>query len=140
VAKTDNAYRTKKEREKAMITLEKATIYILGAFGYQRIEASSVSVEVKPFAQYRTCPSVRFIERGKRKAKGYNLPESSLLVLAGWNHPEPPDRFIPTEGGQISKYESYSPEYARDFNAAIDAYIAAKRPTVAADFRKKSTT
>lgn len=120
----------------------KVTVYVNGAFGYSKVEATEFSSEIAPYAQYKAAVVFQYKPKGKRKPRGYvQSYEPSLLVLDGWGHPEPESAMTAPERSETgllvsqSRHASFDKAYATEFSAMIDAYIAEKKVTVVADFR-----
>lgn len=121
----------------------KCTIYIRGMMGVHRVEANLAVLERGPYAQYRNALHLRFLEKRKRHQRvaefGY---KPYILILEGWGHPEQDDPMVEIPGDAGSKvvvsrsrYLSCGPRYQSEFDAKIDAYIAARKPRVLADER-----
>lgn len=108
--------------------MNQVTIYKLGCFGYTKTEAKLVTLEQKTNGTY-----VKFVPRGKRKEHFFTESPRNpgLIILTGWNHPAPPGAMVKSSsGGMITKYSSFDPRYAVDFNEAFAPYLATLTPEV----------
>lgn len=138
-----------------MIQFAKCTVYVRSEFGMgvKKIEAKVASVEVRPHAQYERGLYLELLPKGKRKMRCLTQAYGpSLLVLEGWDHPEPEGMFNPeavaaglaavAEGadafGVQARYSACDPAWQADFDEMIDAYLATKPGVRRADFRKHS--
>ena len=118
----------------------KVTVYICGAFGYNKVEATEFSSELGPFAQYKAAVKYQYKPKGKRKLVGaVQSYKPSLLVLDGWGHPDPNDALSPVGIGMQSRYLSFDPAYATEFSSMINTYIAERGVTVVADYRNHNS-
>lgn len=125
--------------------MDKVTVYVRSEFGMgvNRIEATRLSVEVRPYAQYPAGIKVTLLPKRMRKQRGFTQAYGpSLVVLEGWGHPEPDGMWDPasekTEGDVTTsraRYSACDPRWQSDFDMKIDAYIASGA-TVLYDFRK----
>jgi hypothetical protein len=123
----------------------KATIYWTGDFGGgpNKTEVKLLDVGTKPYAQHASAAYAVFVPKGKRKPRQIG-PEGFhpyILVLEGWDHPEPDDCFTPRELSTTgcvvrrSRYTMFDERYQTEFDAKIDAYIAQSGAKVVADYR-----
>lgn len=109
----------------------KVTVYTRSPMGIVKTEGKNLEIKVRPYAQYKAAVEVRFIPKGKRKVQGFvQTYEPSVLVLEGWDHPEPDGMIDPAsvrvEGGvrtSMSRYLSCDPRWESDFRAMITPYI-----------------
>ena len=125
--------------------MEKVTVYVASEFGLgiKKIEATKLSIEVRPYAQYLTGIVVELLPKRMRRMRGFvQSYRPSLVVLEGWNHPDPDGMWDPstvkTDGDvttQRARYSACDERWQTDFDAKIDAYIA-NGATVLYDFRK----
>lgn len=126
--------------------MEKITIYTTSEFmgTVQRYEGTLIDQGRMKYAQYENAPFVSFIPKKKRNGirivKGYN---PYILILKGWDHPEPEDMFGNSKGEvrngvtiKKSKYSSFDDGYKTDFNNVIDRYIADNPTVLLADYRE----
>lgn len=119
----------------------KVTMYFQGMLGVSKVEATTCAVEVKPYAQYTRSVHVEFVPRGKRKARSFvQSYKPSLLVLEGWNHPDPDSMFLPAEDhGDVmvahGRYSACDPRWQGDFDTKIAAYLERSSAKVVHDFR-----
>jgi hypothetical protein len=111
----------------------KVTIYSTSDFmgNVVKTEATLISISKKDYAQYKDCPQVTFLPKGKRKG-GYCLRatyDPYLLVIEGWGHPEPADLFnegVKSETGltvKHSRYMSFDKGYKTDFDQVINEHL-----------------
>ena len=116
----------------------KITVYTTSEFmgTVQRYEGTLI----EQGAQYENAPFVSFIPKGKRN--GVRIVKY-ILILKGWNHPEPEDMFGNSLGRfsngvmiKESKYSSFDDGYKIDFNNVIDKYIAENPALLLADYRE----
>lgn len=125
---------------------EKITVYTTSEFmgNVQRYEGTLIEQGRMEYAQYENAPFVSFVPKGKRNGirivKGYN---PYILILKGWNHPEPEDMFGNSKGAykdgvtiKESKYKSFDDGYKIDFNKVIDEYISNNTEALLADYRE----
>jgi hypothetical protein len=125
--------------------MEKVTVYVRSEFGMgvKRIEATRLSVEVGPYAQYLSGIKVSLLPKRMRRMRGFTQAYGpSLVVLEGWGHPEPDGMWDPakerSEGDVTTseaRYSACDPRWQSDFDAKIDAHIA-RGAKVLYDFRK----
>ncbi len=117
----------------------KVTIYREAMFGIVATRARLVEHGHRPHAGGPAAPYLRFIEKGKRKPVAFTWPDRPwILVVAGWDNPEPADAFAPqpAEAGtsvESSRFECYSPSYWAEFMARHGA--ALEKAGIVADFR-----
>lgn len=108
------------------------TIYINGGFGnIVKYEGKLIEYGNRKYAQYDNASFASFVPKGKRKAVGFiKTSHSTMLILPGYNHPEPDSMFgeakIDENGTSIreSRYMSFDSRFATDFDAKIDGYLA----------------
>jgi hypothetical protein len=102
---------------------EKVTIYRMGVFGSERIEAAEAIVAL----DVRGGLGVRWREPRKRTWKGCRESGefACLVVLQGHGHPEQP-RFEPSPDGrgEITRFTCFAPEWRPDFDRFLAAYLA----------------
>lgn len=121
----------------------RVTLYFRGGFGMAKVEATSLSVVVKPHAQYAAGVYVEYVPKRARKARCFvQAYRPSLVVLAGWGHPDPDSPFLPPEKTDdpdvtlaVGRYSSCDPRWESDFDAKLSAYLAKTGVTVLHDFR-----
>ncbi len=118
------------EQTKPIIKVaNKATLYLPDLCGFDRIEANDLAWYLAPYAQYRNAVHVSYVIRGKRKRKKYVFPKGDFVMLDGWEHPDPPDRY-----GEPKKGKGYTvlatrrfggdPEWQHEFRAFLKGYLA----------------
>src|SRR4051812_40171661 len=71
----------------------KVTLYLQGdlALGLRKVEATGLTVEIRPCAQYQAAVHASFLPKRARRLREIS-PQTSrplLLVLGGWGHPDP---------------------------------------------------
>lgn len=126
--------------------MEKITVYTTSEFmgTVQKYEGTLIDHGHMIYAQYDQAPFVSFTPKRKRNGirivKGYN---PYILILKGWDHPEPEDMFGNSAGRlsngvtiKESKYSSFDDGYKIDFNNVIDPYIAKNPAVLLADYRE----
>ncbi len=122
----------------------KVTIYFRGEMmgNYHKIEARNYFAGTTSYAQYPAAVQFAWVPKGSRSARGsVQTFQPSLLILDGHGHPDPASMFGEKEdrGGvtiQRGRHSSCSPEWTSEFDAMIDAHVAATGAKVLADFRK----
>lgn len=110
----------------------KVTIYTTNSFfGHiTKTEAKLTETGRKDYAQYTNAPYAKFIPKGKRtehivRATSYPY----LLIIEGWNHPEPDDMMseaqVDSNGTKFSqsRYSSFDERYKTDFDTIINPYL-----------------
>jgi hypothetical protein len=124
---------------------QKITVYVTGEFmgNVQKYEGYLIDQGKMKYAQYDNAPFVSFTPKGKKNGvrivKGYN---PYILILKGWNHPEPQSMYgepSTRENGvtvRASRYQSFDEGYKRDFNNMIDPYILKNQDILLADYRE----
>jgi len=111
-----------------VLELAKATVYRSSMFGWTSVEANDVSVEKGPYAQYKEALHVSYRRPRKRSREGFVAssyePGHSVVVIAGWGHPD----FIAGaleangDGSSITRHSSFSPEWTKEFRASLQAF------------------
>jgi len=114
----------------------RVTLYVRGAFGYERIEAKWVRVDRRPYAQYADAIFVEFQPRRTRLARVMRLTSRpDLVILLGWDHPDLQQATESTQQtmtiGQHTttytvtqtKYASADARYPQEFESALDAHL-----------------
>ena len=115
-------------------TFTNVTLYAAGAFGYSKTECRSLTVTPGPYAQHAHALHVVFLEKGKRKARGFVKAAGSpcFVVVEGFGHPSPADAFRSTgDGGSITRHSCFSAEWGVEF----DAWFAASGKVAVFDGR-----
>jgi hypothetical protein len=110
-------------------TYQNVTIYVEGMFGFLRIDAKSVEVWTDKwtdkYAQYAEAEFVRFVEKGKRKPRGFIKAGSgsSFVIVEGLGQPElgAPQFTDNGNGSRITTYSSYDARWALEFARALEA-------------------
>lgn len=127
------------------VTAQSVTIYsrsrMLG--GYRKTEARSVKAWIAPYAQHARAVHCEHVPKGARLTRhDVESFRPSILILAGHGHPDPADVFgdkRSADGATVSKsrFRSQDPAWSTEFDAMIDAYLAAHPEVkVVADFRR----
>ncbi len=115
------------------------TLYFGGLLGMSKVEAKSCEIEVKPFAQYERGIYVKYVPKGKRKAREFvQSYRPSLVVLEGWGHPEPDSMFLPSTDGGVTAHGRYSacdPRWEKDLAAKLAEHSEKTGAKVLHDFR-----
>ena len=129
---------------------KKVTIYrkAEGFFGnVTAIKARLHEAGTMKYAQYPAAPFVIYTPFRKRNkfrhiATGYS---PFLLIVEGWDAPEPADAFTAYQfaGDGVlvssSRHLSFSPEWVNEFNAVIDPLIESGEITIVQDHRKEES-
>lgn len=115
----------------------KVTLYVRAMFGVTKIEATKVTIEIKPYAQYPEAVWVRFLPKGKRKLREtVQSYKPSLVVLEGWGHPDFTEMFHKVDGGFMTRYASCDPRWETEFDEQLAQYLAKMQNVqVLADYR-----
>jgi hypothetical protein len=117
---------------------EKATLYRHAemGFGYRKIEVSAFFHQVRPYAQYDHAHQLIYLPKGARIARQtFDTRDPSTIVLRGWGHPDPAGIMSGAKGG-VGRM-SFDPEWTREFDDMIDAYVAGHKVKVLLDLRSK---
>jgi len=124
------------------------TIYTAGVFGINQIEATLIETGKRDYAQYRNCPFVNFVPKGKRKAQGsLQTYHPYMIVVLGHDHPKPADCFGPTkvshyDSGSVesreTRFASFDDRYKTEFDAKMTEYL--KDQSVIVDIRHTAGT
>ena len=131
-----------KNQNETTQTFNKVTLYhqseILGS--YQATRVRRVTCTIAPYAQHKRSLHVRFIPKGKRNQRGFVTQSPTILIVDGWNTPDPPgDYDIVRSTGEItvrqSRYLSHDPRWVIDFNE----WLSAQEVKILADFRTTPT-
>ena len=113
--------------------------------GIRKVEVTSITVTLEPYAQYRSAVAIDFVPNGKRKASRLvETSHPSALVLDGWGHPNPDSMWDESTrrikggvGAVEGRYSGFDPRWQSDFDAMIAKYIAGNpRVVVLADYRR----
>ena len=97
------------------------TLYMGGMMGYRKILCKWVEVSVVPYAQYKAAIRLKFLEKGKRKPRGFMLAyKPQATIVRGHATPEPNDWLTaPEKNGPIttrqSVYSACDPRWQTDF-------------------------
>jgi len=125
---------------------EKATVYYIPSEIRSGWGGNAVRVETRSFKAGRVQSSkqpgarvyVEYIPRRARKSRvEIDGIHSTLVILDGWGHPDPPDGWVPADDGAFrTRWTIFSPEWRREMDAFLTAYLH-KHPTVRVlgDFR-----
>jgi len=110
----------------------KVTIYTTSDFmgSIVKREGTLIDFGVQKYAQFDRCPFVRYTPKGKRNPAGFcKTFQPYLLIIDGWNHPNPDDFFndgvTNADGVTIkeSRYISFDERYKTDFDLKIRDYL-----------------
>ena len=129
------------------ITAGKATLYYTSdmGMGIRKVEVTSITVTLEPYAQYRSAVAIDFVPNGKRKVSRFvETSHPSALVLDGWGHPNPDGMWDESTrringgvGSVEGRYSGFDPRWQSDFDAMIAKYVAANPGVVVlADYRR----
>lgn len=142
----DTITRTKEQKELV-------TIYTVNGFGSISMSIGTlIELGKQVYAQYNNAPYIKYtriarptvvgIPKGKRKEVGYIKGyKPFLVVLKGFNHPEPNSMFnkaIKQPSGLItskSTYSSFDERYITDFNEGFNSYLEANKDLILMDVR-----
>ncbi len=109
---------------------EKITIYTSSIFGVRKAEGTLLRIGKKDYAQYRDCPYVHFIPKGKRKPDGVmGTYQPYIVVLKGHGHPDPQSPFTEpkrSESGLIvrtTRMSCYHDDYKIEFDEMIKPIV-----------------
>ena len=111
----------------------KVTIYVTSEFMGSVIkrEGTLIDCGLQKYAQFDRAPFVKYIPKGKRNATGFvKTSFPYLLIIEGWNQPEPADFLTPgiTDANgttiKISRYMSFDERYKTDFDFMILPHLA----------------
>lgn len=123
----------------------KVTIYRKSEFGmgYVKVECRKFGFEHRKYAQYNNAVAVAFVEKGKRKVRGFHeTTYPSCVVLEGHGHPDPDDPMTAPEVSETgcvvrrSRFSSFDPAWSEEFNAKLAGYLAESGATVVLDTRE----
>jgi hypothetical protein len=115
--------------------MEKVTIYRKGEFmgNIIKTEAHLQSFSFQKWAQYSDALFVFFKPKRKRRMYRHvstpSMGSSDVLILKGWDNPNPDDLFGASKtssNGVVIKegrYRSFDKRWQEDFNSMIDQYI-----------------
>lgn len=108
------------------VTFSNATLYLRGDLSIQKIECKSISIHVRPHAQYAKAVVVRYVPKGCRSPRGTVLSYQPWgYVVEGFGHVDPASMFTApidsAPGVQVSRsrYSSCDPRTAADFEAKL---------------------
>lgn len=122
--------------------MRKATIYTRGLAGYVRHEVKLIEHGRRQWAQFNDAPFVTF--RPKRARKNRTIIQGakvnrSMLILEGWGHIEPPEKWNHHTRGDIAVsqavYSLADPQLDTDFDETISRYLKNQGVEVIADYR-----
>ena len=125
---------------------EKATLYLAGLWGYDRVEASDVTWRFQKHVQFPNAARLEYTVRGKRKRQTAIVTTVPVVVLDGWGHPAPPPMYgPPTTTGrdyttQKSRRLSCDSEWQTEFDAFLYGYLQGSKARVLLDLRKHDPT
>jgi hypothetical protein len=125
---------------------EKATLYLTDLWGYDRVEARNLTWRFENYAQFPNAVRVEYTIRGKRKRQTAMITTVPLIVLEGWDHPDPPLKLgspEPTAGNltvQSTRRLSCDPEWQNEFDAFLYGYLKGSKARVLLDLRKHDPT
>ena len=134
------------------ITFGKATIYKAGGFlGISKLEVREGSILMQPYAQYPEAAVLRYKQPRARNLRGCTVTPNHdgsgifLLVLEGWDHPEPDSIYGEVQTSEAGldfregRYSMCDPRWESDFNTMIDAFLVDQAVTVLYDGRIPAT-
>jgi hypothetical protein len=119
-----------------LLELDKATIYVSSAFGWDTIEANAVLIEAGSYAQYPRALYVSFRRPRKRKRECFVRTDHRAVVIDGWGHAPlvkdacDTDRF----GNRSTRYGCFDEAYTVEFREALAAFIASNPAAKVHDF------
>jgi hypothetical protein len=140
-------HRTPDGVEEIHLAPAKVTIYQADSWSggpVKRFEATAYTFQERKYAQYDHAVWVWFVPKGARKIRQAidSSKPMTTLILAGWGHPSQAVSGPETRSGDVTtsqwRFSGASPEWSKDFNRMIDAYIAERKPKVLVDYRGKS--
>jgi hypothetical protein len=112
----------------------KCTLYRSSAFGYTRIECREATLMHGPFAQHADVSKIRFIRKGCRSPECFIVDSGHAVILEGHGHPELTTVWHTTlSGHHETRHCLYSPEWDREFDAALAVYVSETGAKVLAD-------
>ncbi len=119
------------------------TMYALCGFGsVVKYEGTLLELGYQDYAQHKHVPFIKYIPKGKRKPIGYIKGyKPFMIVLKGYNHPEPNsmfDKAIKQPNGLItskSTYHSFDERYVTDFNNGFNEYLTLNKDLILIDVR-----
>src|SRR5262245_22095797 len=117
---------------------EKATLYLADLWGYDRIEAKNVTWSVERYARHGSAARVEYTPRGKRKRETAMITTIPLVILEGWDHPDPPNKYGPTQQrsygvSRTTRRAGGDPEWDYEFRAFLNGYVAGSQAQVILD-------
>lgn len=125
--------------------MEKVTLYTTSGFGNMvKVEARLKEHGTRKYAQYNSAPFVKYVKKRARKVTGFvQTFQPTLLIVAGWGHPEPDSMMVadkePSDilGVTISRgrYTSFDPQWQKDFDSQFADYLGRDDVEVIADYR-----
>ena len=132
-----------KQAPESLTRAGKVTIYFKSEFlgNVVKVEAKQIEIKVRSYAQYSQAVEFRYRKPRQRRDRGaVQTYQPSLLVLDGWNHPEPGESFRTIAKSadaelQQARYSSCDPRWESDFDALIAEHIEQTGARVLADFR-----
>lgn len=127
----------------ATITLSKATLVLHSEFGMGHIviHVRDLTIEVKPYAQYRNAIKCAFVPKGKRNRRGmWQTYAPSLVVLDGHVEIAKSEMFGTTETTssgvmiQRGRASGFDPMWEREADDAVSSAVS-KGARIVADYR-----
>jgi hypothetical protein len=113
-------------------TATNVTIYMSGEMmgNYHRIEARSVTIRVREFAQYSNAIEVTWVPKGARKARGtVKTYKPRIVVLPGHGHFVPEALFgkvvAPSSGESVTVQHGLRSGFSPGWDTAFDAMLRA---------------
>jgi hypothetical protein len=105
---------------------ENATLYFRGGAGnFVKVKAKWIRVRIAPYAQYANAVHVTYVEKGKRRERGFVLSyKPEAVIAAGHDTPDPDGLYTPiyeTADVTVSKgrYMSASEGWTKDFVSGV---------------------
>jgi hypothetical protein len=128
---------------------QKATFYYVPSELIRGWAGNAQRMEVKSFRAGRVSSArnksakvyVEFVQRGARNHReGVQTSRPNLVILDGWQHPDPPPGWVSDgTGGYTTRWSLGAPEWRAEMDAFLSAYLR-EHPAirVLADFREDS--
>lgn len=138
-----------KRQPRALEVNAPCTLYVLGGFGFRKIEARRLSVKVEAYAQYPSAVRYEYVEQGKRKVQAFvQTYGPNLIVLAGRGHIDPPDPMKDTTDEQttpgirtsITRRTCFDRGWETEFDEHTRGYFEKAGDSLLADYRGFKTS
>ena len=123
--------------------IERGTVYWGAAFGGKKREARGITIKLERYAQYEAAIIIDCVMKKGRNPSQLTLTDGWLVILEGWDHPNPPGTFgpgVPLVGDPTTTVHGQSyplgdPRWLAGFSTFLDGYVARTGAVIAADFR-----